>query len=123
MLAAPVFLAACAAGFTLLYGLPLALAPLSWARRLGWTARPDDLTVYLGRCLGCVIIAVSLAAAHAAATPALRPIMLELLVAAFGTMVVVHVVGHVKRTQPPLESAEIPGFVALTLISAFLRFA
>jgi hypothetical protein len=52
---APPFLVVCAAVFTLGYGLPLAFAPLAWARRFGWEVRPDDLTVYLGRCLGCVI--------------------------------------------------------------------
>ncbi len=59
--ASSLFLVVCAAVFSLGYGLPLALAPLTWARHFGWEVRrdggggPDPLTVYLGRCLGCVI--------------------------------------------------------------------
>jgi hypothetical protein len=117
-----VYLVACAAAFTLFYGLPLALAPLAWARRLGWQTRDDALTVYLGRCLGCVITAVCVAAMRVAADPAGRPMLLELLAVAFFLMIVVHLHGWLRGTQPPLETAELPGFLALTALALWLRF-
>ncbi len=118
----PWFLVACAVVFSLGYGLPLAIAPLAWARRFGWDVRPDDLTVYLGRCLGCVILAVAVAAVRVAWEPAPRAYLLELLALAFASMTVVHLVGWVRRTQPRLETLELPGYFALTAATLWLRW-
>ena len=118
----PPYLVGCAIVFSLGYGLPLAFAPLRWARRFGWEARPDPLTVYLGRCLGCVILAVSAMAVRIAWWPAAQPLMLELLALAFGAMIVVHAVGWLRRTQPALETLELPGYFALTAMTLWLRF-
>ncbi len=117
-----VYLVGCAVVFTIGYGLPLALAPLAWARRFGWKVHDDPLTVYLGRCLGCVILAVSAAAVRAAWLPSARPLLLELLVVAFAAMTIVHVAGWLRRTQPALETLEIPGYVVLTSVALWLRF-
>ena len=116
------FLVGCAVVFSLGYGLPLAFAPLAWARRFGWEVRQDPLTVYLGRCLGCVILAVAVAAVRVAWEPAPRAFLLELLAVAFGAMTVVHLVGWVRRTQPRLETLEIPGYLALTAVTIWLRW-
>jgi hypothetical protein len=117
------YLVSCAVVFTLGYGLPLALAPLAWARRFGWTVRADALTVYLGRCLGCLILCISAATVRVAALPSARPIVLELLALAFAAMIVVHLVGWLRRTQPRLETAELPLYVLLTIATLWLRFA
>jgi hypothetical protein len=116
------FLVGCAVVFSLGYGLPLAFAPLAWARRFGWEVRADPLTVYLGRCLGCVILAVAVAAVRVAWEPAARAFLLELLAVAFGSMTAVHLVGWVRRTQPRLETLEIPGYLALTAVTLWLRW-
>ena len=78
--------------------------------------------MYLGRCLGCVITAVCFAAMRVAWDPAGRAMLLELLAVAFALMIAVHVHGWLRRTQPPLETAELPGFVALTALALWLRF-
>jgi hypothetical protein len=126
--ASSLFLVACAAVFSLGYGLPLALAPLAWARRFGWEVRrdggggPDPLMVYLGRCLGCVILSVAAVAVRVAWLPAAQPVLLELLALAFGSMTVVHLVGWLQRTQPLRETLELPGYVALTALTLWLRY-
>jgi len=117
------YLVGCAIVFTLGYGLPLALFPLAWARRFGWKVHDDPLTVYLGRCLGCVILAVSAAAVRAAWRPANRTLLLELLVVAFAAMTIVHVVGWLRRTQPVLETLEIPGYLVLASVAVWLRLS
>lgn len=119
---APIYLVACALTFTIVYGLPLAIAPLVWARRFGWRIWPDPLTIYFGRCLGCVIIAVSVAAVRVSYLPAARDVVLELLAVAFGAMIVVHVVGWLRKAQPAFETLELPGFVVLTAVALWLRF-
>ena len=52
-----------ALGALLLFGLPLLLWPLRWARLLGWASTPQDhLAIYFGRTLGMVTCAMSIAA-------------------------------------------------------------
>jgi hypothetical protein len=120
---APYFLAACAALFTAAFALPMLVAPLAWARRLGWSSAGDPLTVYFGRCLGGLLLAVTVAVARAAADPPARQVMLELMAAGFAAMTWVHLLGWWRRTQPWLETAELPGFVLLTATSLWLRFS
>jgi hypothetical protein len=120
---APVYLVGCSVLFAVAYALPLAIAPLAWARRLGWSVRPDLLTVYLGRCLGCVMLAICVAAVRVAREPASRAVLLELLVVAFGAMIVVHLIGWLRGTQPRLETLELPGFCVLTGAALWLRLA
>lgn len=109
--------------FTLAIGLPLLVAPLFWARLMRWKIPDDtDLTYYFGRCLGAVVTAISVLYFLHASNPALHAFMLELLLAAFGLMVVVHMWGFLKRTQPWTETAEIPVYFVLAAIAAVLRF-
>jgi hypothetical protein len=118
----PVYLVACAVVFSAGYGLPMVIAPLAWARRFGWDVRHDPLTNYFGRCLGWLILCISAVTLRVAWLPAARPIMLELLTLAFGAMIVVHLIGWIRRTQPWLETVELPIFVLLTIATAWLRF-
>lgn len=119
----PIYLIACATVFSAAYALPLALVPLRWARRLGWQVRPDPLTIYLGRCLGCVMLAVCVAAVRVSVLPGAQTVLLELLVVAFALMIVVHLVGWMRGTQPRLETLELPGFCALAGAALWLRLA
>ena len=119
----PVYLKSMAVLFTLAIGLPLLIAPLSWGRLMRWKIPGDtDLTNYFGRCLGAVVTAISVLYFRYADNPALHAFMLELLLAAFGLMVVVHMWGFLKRAQPWTETAEIPVYFALAAYAAALRF-
>jgi len=125
--ASSLFLVVCAVVFSLGYGLPLTFVPLTWARHFGWEVRRDGdggdpLTVYLGRCLGCVILSVAAVAVRVAWLPVAQPMLLELLALAFGSMTVVHVVGWLQRTQPLRETLELPGYVVLTALALWLRY-
>ena len=51
-----------------------------------------------------------------------NPAMLELLLMAFGLMVLVHAWGFLQRAQPWTETAEIPVYFALAAYAAALRF-
>jgi hypothetical protein len=103
------------------YGIPIAFAPLRWARAVGWTV-PDDtrLVRYFGRCLGVLILSLVGFVVYAARRPPLVPVALILSAAAFLAMVVVHVVGALERAQPPFESWEIVLFLPCGLFLGWL---
>lgn len=108
------FLILAATGFGVIYALPLLLAPLAWARRLGWKIPADtDLTVYFGRCVGGVACAIVVGCFLAAAQPEAHVILFRIITLVGLFMVGVHVWGAVERTQPWLETAEIPLYAAL----------
>lgn len=110
--------------FILAVGLPLLIAPLRWARLMRWHLPGHaDLTNYFGRCLGAVVTSISALYLGYADSPHLQPFMLELLIAAFGLMVLVHVWGFIRRTQPWTETAEIPLYLALSVYAGLLRFS
>jgi hypothetical protein len=93
---------------TVVFGIPLTVAPLKWARVIGWTL-PDDvkLTRYFGRCLGCLVLVLVALALYASTHPAILPLALALTSMAMLLMVVVHIVGALEKAQPPFETAEI----------------
>jgi len=111
-----------AVGFGLLVAGPLLVAPLWWARRFGWTV-PDDrhLTIYLGRCLGGVGLAILYVGVRAARDPAAHPLVLELITGACAILTIVHVLGALERAQPPIETIEIAVYGALTVAFAIAR--
>lgn len=119
----PWFLAGSAALFAVLFAVPMMVTPLGWARRVGWRVSDDPLTVYFGRCLGSLLLAVAVGVARAARVPAAQPLMLEMIAVGFAAMVWVHVLGWQRRTQPRLETLEIPGFVLLAAAAIWLRLA
>src|ERR1051326_3101395 len=54
---------------TITFALPIFLAPLRWARMLGWTIPAHtDLAVYFGRCLGAFVLIVEALMLRAALT-------------------------------------------------------
>lgn len=108
--------------FLLVYGLPLLVAPLWWARLFRWrVGGDDDLTVYLGRCLGAVAIAVIACAYRAAPAPAANPILFE-LIAVIGILLAgVHAWGALRRRQPWTETVEIALYVLVAILAVSLR--
>ena len=99
-----------AAGTTglLAFGLPLFLSPLRWARALRWRVPADtDLTVYLGRSLGAVAVALSAGSLRAARRPEEHRIIFEVGLLTGVLLAAVHVWGALLRRQPWTETAEI----------------
>ena len=70
---ASVFLVSVGLGSLVLLAIPLVVAPVVWARVLGWHPPSDsDLTVYFGRCLGALIGVLAVAALFAAGGPTMQ---------------------------------------------------
>ncbi|HWN66463.1 MAG TPA: hypothetical protein VNM90_02425 [Haliangium sp.] len=102
------FVAAIAAGMLALFGIPLLVRPLAWARRLGWRIPVEThLAIYFGRCLGAVICVLGLLAFQAARDPELRPFFSNVMLGCFGLMTALHIDGAVRRIQPRAETYEI----------------
>ncbi|GAA2873619.1 hypothetical protein GCM10010517_34170 [Streptosporangium fragile] len=118
------FLLVSAVGFLAFYALPLLVAPLRWARWFQWEAAstPTDLTVYFGRCLGGVAVAITWVALAAAPDPEHHLIVFDLIAVACGLMTLIHVDGAVRRTQPWTETVEIGLYAVLCGASVAIRF-
>ncbi|MGB6895105.1 MAG: hypothetical protein WBF37_04055 [Dehalococcoidia bacterium] len=102
------YLAAAGATGLLAFGIPLFLSPLRWASRLRWRVPEDtDLTVYLGRSLGAVAIALSLGALRAVRRPEEHRVMFEVGFLTGVLLAAVHAWGALLRRQPWTETAEI----------------
>lgn len=109
------FLVGAGATGLVVFGLPLFLSPLRWARRLRWRIPDDtDLTVYLGRSLGAVAVALSAGALRAARRPEEQRVMVEVGFLTGALLTAVHVWGAVLRRQPWTETAEIAFWSAMT---------
>ena len=103
------------------FSIPILVAPLAWARMFRWEVEAkSDLALYFGRCLGAFALVMSCTAWYVAQNPGLQPLFFTMLVAVFGFMIVIHVVGAVQKVQPWTETAEIAVWVAL--LSASLLF-
>jgi hypothetical protein len=106
------FLWMTASFFLVCFALPLVLAPLRWARLFQWRSPPDDpLTVYFGRCLGAVALAIVACCFRAAPTASTQPLLFDLIIAAGVLLALVHVWGALERKQPWTETAEIALYV------------
>ena len=96
------------------FGVPLLLSPLRWARTLHWRVPVDtDLTVYLGRSLGAVAVALSVGALRAARRPEEQRTMVEVGFLTGALLAAVHAWGAVLRRQPWTETAEIAFWSAM----------
>jgi len=96
--------------------LPLLVSPLKWAKRLRWQVPEDtDLTVYLGRSLGAVAVALSLGGLWAARDPWRHRIVFQIAAAAAALLAGVHVRGAIEGKQPWTETAEIPFWAAMAI--------
>jgi hypothetical protein len=100
------------------FALPIFLAPLAWARRLGWRVPEDtDLAIYFGRCLGAFILVVELLMLRAALTGTGLVFTFQVLIAVAVLMTVVHIWGAVQRIQPVSETLEIGMYAGLGFLA------
>ena len=96
--------------------LPLLVDPLKWAKRLRWRLPEDtDLTVYLGRSLGAVAVALGLGGLQAARDPWRYRIVFQIAAAVAVLLTGVHIRGAIERKQPWTETAEIPLWAAMAI--------
>jgi hypothetical protein len=112
------FLLILAGATVLLFGLPMFLWPLRWAGALGWRIpEHTHLTIYFGRCLAAVILVLGAFALRVARAPELQPFFFDMMLGAFGAMVIVHVWGALRRIQPLSETVEIAFWAALFVLA------
>ena len=103
------------------YALPLLIVPLHWARWFRWSIPIDDhLSIYLGRCLGGVAVALVWVCFRAAPQPPAHPLAWELLIIASALLTGVHLWGALRRIQPWTETVEIAMYAGLTAMAAWL---
>ncbi len=113
-----IFLQVFGAGVILLFGLPMVLQPLTWARWLRWQIpEQTHLAIYFGRCLGAIACVLGVMAWCAARMPEVQPFFFNILIGSTVAMVVVHVYGALRRIQPLTETLEIPFWFALFVLS------
>jgi hypothetical protein len=111
-----------AIAFPILVGVPLVVAPLAWARALGWKLPAEPaLAIYFGRCLGAVVCAIAAIAIATSGDPDAVRVMLELIAAAFGAMAVVHAWGWMRGEQPRIEDLETFAYAALCALTIYVR--
>ncbi len=104
------------------FALPLLFAPLRWARIFLWRVPADDaLTVYFGRCVGAVAVALCAACLRAAPHASAHPLLFELVAAAALLLAGVHIVGALERRQPWTETAEIALYAVAAIAACWLR--
>ena len=100
------------------FGLPLMLVPLKWARVFRWdVSRPGDLVIFLGRSLGVFLSVMGMYAFKVSQTPTAMPFYFELMLWIFVGMILLHVYGAIRKTQPITETIEIGLWVILSLVT------
>ena len=103
---------------TLFFALPIFLAPIAWARMMGWTIpEHQHLAIYFGRCLGAFILVVEVTMLRSSTTGTSFSYAFDILFVVFSLMFVVHVYGALKRIQPLSETLEIGFYVGLLVLT------
>ena len=105
-----IFLLAASGVGLVAFALPLLLSPLRWR-----VPADSDLTLYLGRSLGALAVALTLGGIRAAFDPWRNRILFPMAAVAAGLLTLVHIVGAVQRRQPWTETAEILFWGAMTV--------
>lgn len=103
----------------ILFGLPLLLAPMAWARLFRWQIPPppSQLVTFLGRSVGLFISVIALYFLRVSAIPRAQPFFFELMLWLFVGMIGLHVYGAIKRVQPVTETLEIGLWVILAMVT------
>lgn len=102
-----------------LFSIPIACAPLRWARLVGWDIPNEcNLAIYFGRCLGAFALILNFFMLRAALTGEAVGPTFEFMALVWGAMIVVHVVGAIQRVQPIVETLEIGFWILLALLTA-----
>ena len=108
------FLLVTGIGTLVLFGLPILLTPLRWARALQWEL-PEDVRLvrYFARSLGCTAVAIGVVAVYLGLqeNPPREFVLVAIL--STGLLAVIHMVGAFERSQPWTETAEIPLWLGL----------
>lgn len=119
------FLIIASAVFLTAIALPLLFAPLTWARWFRWKLPEGntDLTVYLGRCLGATALAIILVVAHGIPDPKSHTLLFELVAFTCGLMVLIHVWGWIRKTQPLSETIEISVWAVTCGMALWIRLS
>jgi hypothetical protein len=100
------------------FGVPLLVAPMTWARLFRWPLpSPGPLVTFLGRSLGLLIVVIAAYAFRVAGTPQAQPFFFELMLWVFVGMIGLHVYGAIKKVQPLTETIEIGMWVVLLLVT------
>lgn len=109
-----------ALGTLAIFGLPMLLSPIKWAKILGWEIpTKTDLAVYFGRCLGGVICVMAVFAIKAVENKITTKYYFDFILCNFVMMVFIHIYGWIKQIQPISETLEIlywSGMIVLTLL-------
>jgi CBS-domain-containing membrane protein len=102
-------------------GLPMLVAPLTWASWLRWPIpeAPEGrhLSIYFGRCLGAVICVQAAVVLGQASERSVQPVLFGLLIGNFALMVAVHVWGALRETQPLSETIETGAWAVLLVLA------
>ena len=112
------FLLVIGASIILIFGIPMAIWPIRWAKVLRWEI-PDntDLAVYYGRCLGCVALVIGAFSILAWKHRFVEPFYFKLLLLCWILMILVHIYGAIKKIQPITETYEMGFWFGLTLLT------
>ncbi len=112
-----IFLLVGASFYLVLFGIPLFVNPMGWARKIGWKIPEEkDLANYLGRSLGGISLPVIIVAYLAAIKPWEYRFLFVLVILIGVFQVLVHGYGFIRRTQPLIEHLEI---ILYALLSVF----
>lgn len=111
--------------FMVVIALPLLFAPLTWAKWFGWKIPEGnrDLTVYFGRCLGAASLSMLFAVAHGIPDPKSHHILFDMVSLVSGLMIVIHVYGALRKTQPLSETVEIAVWAVAFVFAVWIRFS
>lgn len=115
---ADIYLIVAGVAMLLFFGLPLILVPMRWARVFRWdVSQPGDLVIFLGRSVGVFISVIALYAFKVSQTPSAMPFFYELMLWTFVGMILLHVYGAIRKTQPITETIEIGLWIILSLVT------
>lgn len=109
-----------AAGVVMLaaFGLPMVLAPMSWARVFRWKIpQQQELASFMARSVGVIMIILTIFAFKAVRNPTIRPFFFNLMLWIFGGMILLHAYGAIRKTQPATETIEILLWIVMSLVT------
>ena len=113
-----IFMVVTATFFLLLFGLPIFISPMRWARRIGWEIPDDtDLANYLGRSLGALALPLIILMYIGARDPWEYRVVFDLAILSGIFLLAVHVYGFMKKSQPLFEHLEIIMYTAFLLLT------
>ncbi len=113
-----IFLIVAGVAMLISFGIPLMLAPVGWARLFRWEIpQPRNLVIFLGRSMGVFITIIAIFSIKVSQIPAVKPFFFDLMLWIFGGMIILHVFGAIRKSQPITETLEILLWIALSVIT------